>query len=187
VNTIRAFVAIDLPSSVRSLLLDTCDELRNLLPSNVIRWVPTTNIHLTLKFLGNAEADLLPSISNALDLITTDHDPFRLQLAQLGCFPNPRKPRVVWIGINGETSELMAIQKRIESSLISLGWEPDSRNFHPHLTLGRVKDSKKLAAANFPWGHQFINKGFLVDSITLFESQLLSGGARYIVRHKSKL
>ncbi len=184
---IRAFIAIDLPSSIRSLLNDTQDELRKQLPTKLIRWVPAKNIHLTLKFLGDTELDRLPSISKALDLVTKDHAPFKLELAQLGCFPNPRNPRVVWIGIHDETKELMAIQERIDRSIHSFGFELDRRKFNPHLTLGRVNDSRQLAAAKLPWGHHFITDGFSVDSITLFESQLQSDGARYIMRHSSKL
>lgn len=186
-RTIRAFIAINLPSSIRSLLNDTQDELRKQLPARTIRWVPIQNIHLTLKFLGDIQEDRLPSISRELDLVTKDHSPFNLDLGHLGCFPNPKKPRVVWIGIQGETKELMVIQQRIEGSLRRLGWEAESRKFHPHLTLGRVRDSRQLAVIKLPWGHQIHKEGFIVDSITLFESQLQSGGARYLTHYTSKL
>jgi 2'-5' RNA ligase len=186
-STIRAFVAIHLPLSIRSLLNDTQDELREQIPAKIVRWVPTKNIHLTLKFLGETEVDRLSTISKALDLITIDHSPFNLELSQLGCFPNPRNPRIVWVGIHADTEELMTIQQRIANSLRPLGWKPERRNFHPHLTLGRVKDSRQLVAARLPWGQQITTEKFIVDSITLFESHLHSSGAIYIARHNSQL
>jgi 2'-5' RNA ligase len=102
-------------------------------------------IHLTLKFLGNVAESDLPAIKAALAQIGQQHAPFAFTVGGLGCFPNVRRPRVVWVGIQEQTGTLAGLQRDVEKGLVPLGFEAEKRAFHPHLTLGRTKRGLRSA------------------------------------------
>ncbi|KPK13301.1 MAG: hypothetical protein AMJ56_02375, partial [Anaerolineae bacterium SG8_19] len=167
------FIAIDLPEVVRQELASISYDLNLKVPNKSIRWVRPENIHLTLKFLGDTTVERLNQISGGLDRVGGDNPQIDLNLNKLGCFPNPRRPRIVWVDVNGD--------------LDSIGWELDKRKFHPHLTLGRVKNSLQVEGSGLPWGSQVKPVTFTVDSLKLYESVLKSSGAVYSIRHISQL
>ena len=115
------------------------DTLRKTIGDSV-RWVPVQNIHLTLKFLGDvspADVDIL------IQMLRTEADScpsFDISIGGLGSFPNSKRPRVLFIGIQ-VPAELEALQHGIESAAQRLGYESDTRPFSPHLTIGRVRDT----------------------------------------------
>jgi 2'-5' RNA ligase len=136
---IRSFVAIDLPTPTKTALQDVAEQLRRQAPPDSVRWTRVEGIHLTLQFLGDvAEADL-PHVKTALAEVGLQHAPFTLTIGGMGCFPNARRPGVVWVGVQEESGALAALQRAIEKSLKPLGFEPERRAFHPHLTLGRTR------------------------------------------------
>jgi 2'-5' RNA ligase len=184
---IRAFIAIELPDEVGKLLDDARQVLARKLVRGGVRWVKTSNIHLTLRFLGNAKSDQLPVLYDGLDKAASRCAPFSLVLDSLGCFPNPRRPRVIWVGLNGELSSLNSLYREVEKMLADNGWEVEGRGYHPHLTLGRVKDSTKVVEAQFPWGVRLASGEIDVDAVHLIESQLLPSGAVYSIRHSGYL
>ena len=184
---IRAFIAIEIPTNIAEELEGAKQSLATRLKNGEVKWVKSENIHLTLRFLGNVHVSKLPSIYKSLDQAAALTHPFSLELGAVGCFPNPRRPRVVWIGLKGDLDLLSAIQKQVEQALIPLGWDPEDRRFHPHLTLGRVKDSRALVEARFPWGEEITSGSFNVDQIHLAESQLLPTGAVYTIKHSALL
>jgi 2'-5' RNA ligase len=187
VNTIRAFIAIDLPEVVRQELASISYDLNLKVPNKSIRWVRPENIHLTLKFLGDTKVEILNQISGGLDRVGGDNPQIDLNLNKLGCFPNPRRPRIVWVDVNGDLDSLLLLQKMIDQMLNPIGWELDKRKFHPHLTLGRVKNSLQVEGSGLPWGSQVKPVTFTVDSLKLYESVLKSSGAVYSIRHISQL
>lgn len=186
-STIRAFIAIDLPEAVREELASIINDLKQKVPSKSVRWVRPDNIHLTLKFLGDTKIDSLDHITGGLDRVGREKPPINLTLDKLGCFPNPRRPRVVWVGVSGDIDTLQSLQKMIDQMLNPLGWDLDKREFHPHLTIGRIKNSKKVVDSRLPWGSPMKPLTFPADSLTLYESILKSSGAVYTVRHVSQL
>ncbi|MGD2050354.1 MAG: RNA 2',3'-cyclic phosphodiesterase [Chloroflexota bacterium] len=186
-STIRAFVAIDLTEAVRKELAWIINDLKRNVPAKSVRWVRPENIHLTLKFLGDTKIDSLDHISSGLDRVGEGKPPLNLTLDTLGCFPNPRRPRVVWVGISGDVDTLQSLQKMIDQMLNSLGWDLEKREFHPHLTIGRIKNSKKVVDSRLPWGSPMKPLTFPVDSLALYESILKPSGAVYTVRHVSQL
>jgi 2'-5' RNA ligase len=121
-----------------------------------------------------------------MDKIGARFVPFQLRLDKLGCFPNLNKPRVIWVGVSGEIEYLLDLNNAVEEMLHSLGWDSEKRRYHPHLTIGRVKD-KRQRYSDLPWG-EFITPPtqFTVDTIHLIESRLLPSGAEYTIRHTSK-
>jgi 2'-5' RNA ligase len=141
---------------------------------------------LTLKFLGDTEIAKLDLVGDQLEELAAVHAPLVIQLDKLGCFPNHRKPRVVWVGVNGG-STLQDIQRAVEDNLAPLGWPVESRKYHPHLTLGRVKNPQQVVTARYPWGKQLVTGRQRANEICLIESDLQPSGPVYTVRRRARL
>ena len=138
-DTIRAFIAIELPQEIKDTLAHWQAQLKEggNLPA---KWVSPESIHLTLKFLGNIDSSMVPHITQAMAHAALGIAPFRLELGQLGAFPNIKRPRVVWLGVEGELAPLKSLHEGIERALEPLGFPKEERSLSPHLTLGRVKE-----------------------------------------------
>lgn len=184
-STIRAFIAIDLSDEAKAVLADVSETLKSRTPSGAVKWVEPQRMHLTLRFLGNTPLDKLDALAAALDDVAERHAPFELHLDALGCFPNERAPRVIWVGVQGDLATAEALRGAIEERIEPLGWEPEEKSFRPHLTLGRVKERK--ADIELPWGQGVAPAVINVEEIVLFESELRRTGPRYTVRHVSRL
>jgi RNA 2',3'-cyclic 3'-phosphodiesterase len=184
-DTIRAFIAIQLPDNVKNALAQVNDNLAAQLPHRSVRWVKPHLMHLTLCFLGDTAVSLLPSIKNVLDESAIRHNPFILHLDQLGCFPNCKKPRVIWVGLQGEVDAANGLKQDIDRGLQPLGWEREDRPFRPHLTLGRIKDGRELRDTQ--WTAQIEKQEVRVTAIHLVESKLTPDGPIYTIRHNSPL
>jgi 2'-5' RNA ligase len=185
VKLLRTFIAIELPAETRSYLFQSGQKMAENIPDRVVRWVAPENMHLTLRFLGDTPEDKLPVISAELDAITQDFQPFTLHLDELGCFPNRKRPRVIWAGLSGQLKPLNALQSRIEKAVQSLGWEAENRPFRAHLTIGRVKDSSQ--AARLTWEQPLEKQVIPAAAVNLIESQLRPSGPVYTIRHSSVL
>ena len=183
--TIRAFIAIHLPPDVQATLGRVAATLGESLPRGAVRWVRPELMHLTLYFLGDTDVAKLPAIGQALDEATTGRAPFSLTLDSLGCFPNPRRPRVIWAGLAGDSAQLLALKAALDEQLAALGWPPEDKPFRAHLTLGRVKDER--AAQNLLLTAPLPQLAVPVAAIYLMESQLRPDGPIYTVRHESRM
>jgi 2'-5' RNA ligase len=162
-------------------------EYRSLCAEASVRWVKTENIHLTMRFLGDMDANALPNLYEEIDRVAAVIPAFTISLGQLGCFPNQKRPRVIWIGVDSDSTWLTTLQESIEQCVSSLGWKSENRKFHPHLTLGRVKNSKSVMQAGFPWGEPVAAKKNNVRVVNVYESKLQPSGAVYTLRHSSNL
>lgn len=138
-ESIRAFIAVELPGEVASFLARLQDDLRKREQAPV-KWVHPESIHLTLKFLGNIDARKVDAVAAAISGAAKGIGPLRLRLGAPGAFPNLRAPRVICIGLEGQTEELSNLHRNIDRALVPLGFSPEKRRFSPHLTLGRVRD-----------------------------------------------
>lgn len=134
---VRAFIAIPLSPDVEARLQQVIDELQRQTPRAAVRWVPAKNIHVTLKFLGDVSAPNLSMVRQVLDREARRFVPFEFSVGELGAFPNLRRPRVVWVGVQAP-EEMGTLQRSLENELAHLGYPPEDRPFSPHLTLGRV-------------------------------------------------
>jgi 2'-5' RNA ligase len=182
-ESIRAFIAIELPGSVRSALSKLQDDIKRSEHAPV-KWVDPGSVHLTLKFLGNIAAVTISEITRAISEAVGADTRFRLELGELGVFPNLRAPRVVWVGLAGETAALSALQRSIESALIPIGFPPEKRSFSPHLTLGRVREmaspDERRSLGQTIASLQVASAGpFQVDAVNLMRSTLTPQGALY--------
>lgn len=183
----RTFVAIDLDSDIKKRISAFVAELRP--RSRGIKWVEPGGMHLTLKFLGEIPEDAVSDVKEALEKIAANHKPFRLKLKGTGYFPPVRKsPRVLWVGVEAETV-IFQLQSEVERQTERLGFPCEERKYHPHLTLGRVKNSSGVEEV-LPFLEQAREKEFgemTVKRITLFRSVLKPSGAEYTVLVEKEL
>ena len=184
---IRSFIAIDFPEETRKALEDIQKKLKQY--GAGVRWVKPGSIHLTLKFLGNIHAAQVEDIARAVAQEIRDQAPITLRPAGLGAFPSLRKPRVIWIGMEGEVQRLTGIQVRVDSALEPLGFVREKRGFRPHLTIGRVKDRRRLQSLIDAMAELEIPKfdSFDVTEIILYKSDLRPTGAIYTKLHRMPL
>lgn len=180
----RAFIAIDLPASVKDALTAISQELAPRVPERAVRWNGRKAMHLTLRFLGDTEAAKAAEIGKGLETVAVAHAPFTLALDTLGCFPNPRRPRVIWVGLSGRLAALHRVKEAVDEQLAPLGWPPEDRAYHPHLTLGRVRGSERI---KLPWDTPVVPLEFAVNALNLYESDLRPSGAVYTIRHTASL
>ena len=181
----RVFVALDLPAADKQALAAAIAGLGAAIPSGV-RWVNPAGIHLTLKFLGNIDAGMIPQLLEAIGggVAAFNEPSFPLRLSSLGVFPNLREPRVLWAGVAGDLAALGRLQTGVDQAIAGLGFAREGRPFRPHLTLGRVRDGtppatrreigQTLAAANLATGDSW-----LPDQVHLIRSNRTPQGAIY--------
>ncbi len=181
-STIRTFIALELPEPVRAAVARVQRDLVSSLAGNVVRWTPPEQIHLTLRFLGNVPAAAVPEIEAALQRACVGIAPFALAAAGAGTFPEAGRPRVVWIGLDGDLASLRRLAQQIDFETASWG-EPPDRDFHPHLTLGRVKDARPSEQRRIGQALSRIRVGRLanwqVDYVAFLRSELSSEGAKH--------
>jgi 2'-5' RNA ligase len=190
-DTLRSFIAIELPPELKSELQSIQTSLQKG-QVNYVKWVDTHNIHLTLKFLGDIERAQIDPIVSAIETSTGNSRPFSLSLQDVGAFPSLDRPNIVWAGLQGDLKTLSVWQITIEQNLKPLGFTPESRPFSPHLTLGRVRENatllekqslgRQLAAIHLKSGSPMI-----VSSLNLVHSQLTPKGPIYTILRSIKL
>lgn len=189
--SIRSFVAVELGPCIRAVLGQAIARLQAEEGGGLVRWVSPESIHLTLKFLGDVDAGRIGIVSRALDRVAAAHAPFQLALGDLGCFPNARRAKVFWIGVEDSEDRLQALVEGLEDALARLGFEHETRPFAAHLTLGRVRrDAPPSRVA--PLASESVldlTRGLTVavSGISLIRSDLTPSGAVYSQLHHAVL
>jgi 2'-5' RNA ligase len=180
---LRSFIAIELPAEIQAAIASSTAGLQKALPKPLVRWVASKNLHLTLKFLGDVSPANLERLAEALKVESVRQEKFSLSVGGLGAFPTPRRPRVIWIGLEAPAM-LTAVQRAVESVSSRMGYPTEDRPFSPHLTIGRVgqdvsaADLKRVCAAIE--GTTVGPLGTVsVDAIHIFKSDLQPGGSVY--------
>jgi 2'-5' RNA ligase len=168
----RVFVAVFPPSEVQSEALAW---VRRWSSNNRVRWTRPENVHLTLKFLGDVQAEALDNIHAALGEVCAQHTPFDASLAELGAFSSARRARILWVGVGTGYDRLRALAADVDDALAPLGFEGDKRPYVPHLTLGRVRGRP----VNFDLPSGTVGTGFRVSRVELTESSLEVQGSTY--------
>ncbi len=138
-TTWRTFIAVELDEKLRGGLQGLQDRLREQVSPRSVRWVRPEGIHLTLKFLGDTPVGRIEEVQAALALAAVEARPFTFTVGGVGCFPNTRQPRVVWVGLQEATGTLVHLRDSVEAHVAPLGFPTERRAFSPHLTLGRVQ------------------------------------------------
>ncbi len=182
-QTKRLFVAVFPPAQLVQSLQAAVAGLTKIVSTPVIRWTPPGNLHLTSNFLGAIEIARIPQIAAALKAACNGHRQHAIRLAGLGCFPNRSRPQIIWAGMKGDLLPLESLKKSIDAHLAAVGCACEDRRFHPHLTIGRVRDlnstgRRDLAAALAE--RQDCDFGeWQIGTIDLMESVLSQQGPAY--------
>jgi 2'-5' RNA ligase len=175
---IRAFVAAEIDPVIVQRIFEATDELRRKISD--IRWNPQANCHLTLKFLGATDEKKIDLIGAALEREISLFPRCTIHAKGLGVFPDVRRPRTLWAGIEGES--LAALAGMVQTALAPLGFEEEKRAFTPHLTIGRWREFKRPPGDLRDVLEQWKDHDFgasPLQTVKLFQSILTRGGAEY--------
>jgi 2'-5' RNA ligase len=183
----RLFIALNLPKKERQRIHRAARPLRD--EGLPVRWVDPDNFHVTLKFLGQVRPDRMPQVEEVMGRVASATTSFKADFGGFGAFPTIRRPRVVWLGVD-PSAELRCLKQDIEWGLADLGFEAETRAFHPHLTLGRANAGDGAGA--FRGLDEIVaDMGFRgeihIRSIDLMRSHLSKEGARYSIVTSAKL
>ena len=176
-GAIRAFVAVELPGEIHDRLAAVMRELAR--HRAAVRWVRDDNLHLTIKFLGNVSAEALDALRADLTTALRDTPPLAATVRGLGVFPDPRRPRVVWAGI--DCAPLATVATAVDAAAARVGVARETRPCSAHVTLGRVGSPARWA----PLGHEIAARAaeclgaWTLDALIGFRSDLRPGGALY--------
>jgi len=175
---LRCFIAIEIPETIKKSIAVIIDNLKK--SDSDVKWVSEENIHITLQFLGETEESLISDIKDALYKILAPYSPFYIKIADVGCFPSGKRPRVIWVGME-ECKSLVNLYEDISNEMVKFGYQKEERGFTPHVTIGRVKSSRnmrellirldELKVTDFP--------DFEAQNIKLMKSELKPSGAKY--------
>ncbi|WP_425618560.1 RNA 2',3'-cyclic phosphodiesterase [Anatilimnocola sp. NA78] len=179
---IRAFIAVELARSVTGRAKSLIEKLKT--EDVDVHWVQLTQMHLTLKFLGNVADDEIPNICNVVAAAAAEIEPFEIICRGLGGFPNSRDARTLWIGIEQGKEELRELQATIDNALSNkLGFSKEQKGFTPHLTIGRVKggtpEGMAALATKLSEQAQFDADLSVVEEAIIFASFLGRSGPTY--------
>ena len=182
-SLLRTFIAIELPQTIQEAIAREISGLRRQVNRGLVRWVAAQNLHLTLRFLGDTAESSLDQIEQMLARQAAQFQPMEIEIGGFGSFPNPRRPRVFWIGVQAP-AELSTLQRRIENLAQSAGFEAETRPYSPHLTLGRV--SQKISSNEMQTLRSALETirigrlgSFTAEAVHLIRSDLRPEGAVY--------
>lgn len=175
----RLFLAIRMEDAIVGALGRGIDRLRG--TRAAVRWVRPEGIHLTIRFLGETGSDRVGPLVEEMSKVCAQLQSFPISVTGMGAYPNLKRPRVIWAGVEEPSGTLNRLWVSTENAVTRLGWEGEKRGFTPHITLGRVKGpinlprlTEVLQTMNEEnWGQQG------VPGLVLFSSCLEAGGARY--------
>ncbi len=183
---LRTFVAVTVPTA----LLD----VRNMLRTTVqhkkdnLKWVQNGQIHLTLKFIGYTPPDGISAIHDTLANVSKKHSAMGFEIATTGCFPVSTRPRILWVGLQGDEEPLVQLVRDINNALDPFGYPADEKQFIPHITLARIKYPPKQTPDITQYLHaQFEPIPFFVNKFILMSSELRTTGAVYSSIHEYNL
>lgn len=179
----RLFVALALPEEVKARLADVQAELRCLLPASSASWTRPENFHLTIRFLGKVTKARCEALAGTLAAAAAIHRPLELTAEQLGCFPNVRRPHVVWAGVHDDGKQLERLQQDVNNATAPFTAEPLGKKFAGHITLARIKRLRQVELKHMD---DFIasnaTRGFgqwRSVKLLLMRSEPMPGGSRY--------
>ena len=179
---VRAFVAIGLPIELARQIGLLKQLIQKNLAERSIRWVRPELIHLTLRFLGNVPGEQIQSLTAALRVSCAGIAPFHLSIEKLGAFPSLAKPTVLWLGLNGDLERLRQLEQQVLRETQKFGDHSEERAFHPHLTLGRVRNRGRGLRRISECLWKTVMPSFeewRIEEVLLVQSRLSSEGSKY--------
>lgn len=188
----RLFIATSLTEKIYEMLDDLIRSFSSSIGSHDVKWVRPSGIHLTLKFLGDTPEHKIIQIQHVMDEIIHGISAFPVSIQGVGCFPNCKSPRVIWVGVKETRGTLQDLQLRLENGLTKLNFPREKRTYHPHLTLGRIRrrvGNADRRAIGEKLNHigQIDSRTQIIDEISLIRSDLKPSGAVYTHLYSSSL
>lgn len=176
---IRTFIAAKISPADCEKLRGFQRLLRNELKS--VKWVKPENIHLTLRFLGNIDESSQSEVIDSIESVFDKFSPLNMNFSGLGVFPDERRPRVLWTGLEGDVSRLSLLASEICTALRTKGFPKGRNHFSPHITIGRFKkkDVEKNLFDILGKYNSLLTGFFVIDEIVFYKSELLKEGAKY--------
>ncbi len=182
-ENLRLFVAVTVPEGVKDAVMKAQDALRRVTPEGHVRWTRRDQLHLTLRFLGDVDAGRVSALTEALQRCCQEFAPLRLHAEGIGFFPDARRPRVLWVGVQDAQDQLRRLQGAVQAATAPFTAEKPEQHFAGHVTLGRIKglgraDADALAAA----AEQAAQRPFgqwVATEIEIIQSELSPKGAQY--------
>jgi len=186
----RLFIALELPEQILTELTQTQTRLKVKAPFKSLRWAKPGGIHLTLRFLGDTPVDKVQRLSDVFESAIEPHQAITLISGRLGCFPNFKKPSVLFVHVEGQLDRLNALQKSIERTAVTLDYPPETRPYTPHLTLARIDRravrSEQRRTGEMAQEEKIKSLDWEANSVSLIRSELKADGAVYTtLRHFS--
>lgn len=176
-SNLRTFIAVSVnPADELRRVLDTLGEM-----GSAVKPAKAEGMHITLKFLGGTDSDLVPLILDAMREAVACASPFTMKLRGLDAFPKKERPSIVWAAIEGG-EPLKEFASRLEEKTAALGFETEAREYTPHLTLARIRRKPPPELFELFAEHETTAFGEVaVDAVNLYQSELSPEGARYSV------
>jgi 2'-5' RNA ligase len=177
---IRSFLAFELPLEIKNIVARVSGELRQ--STLNAKWVKVDKIHLTVVFMGNIETGDIPAIGEGVQKVCQTYGPFDMSLKGIGCFPNRRNPRVLWLGLDGDLEKMSGFRDALQEYLTGFGIKEEKRKLKPHLTLARFRKPKKMDFKEDQLLSEYEDLSSSVGSLKeliLFKSELKPAGAVY--------
>jgi len=180
-SKIRCFCAVDISEEVKNRLVDFRSEIEDCFEK--VSWTRIEGMHITIKFLGEQDESKIEEVSQAFSDVSGGFSRFEVEFGGMGFFPGVKRPRVIWIGVKRGLEKLVALNEMVEERLARLKIPREKREFHPHLTLGRIKRCEPNSARykELIIGNQDRAFGVIeADRLCFFQSILKPEGAEYI-------
>jgi RNA 2',3'-cyclic 3'-phosphodiesterase len=188
VSRVRTFIGIDPGKTIRDRIVALQESLAR--SGSEVKWVEPDNLHVTLLFLGEVDLLDVPPLCQAVTAATAQHSAFAMSIETAGCFPNPRRPRILWVGVGEGAQEVVALHNSLEPPLLELGcYRREERQYTPHVTLGRVKSDRPTDKLAMALAKRAGWKGgeTMVREIHVLSSELTRQGPVYSVLSRVKL
>jgi 2'-5' RNA ligase len=187
-SRLRTFIGVDIGKSIRDRAIALQETLAR--TGADVKWVEPENLHVTLLFLGEVDAREVPAVCRVVAEQAQLQPAFSMSIETVGCFPNPRRPRVLWIGVGAGAQNLCALHDALEPRLLELGcYRREERKYTPHITLGRVKSERpsELLATALTKHAGWKGGQVPVDEIRVMSSELTSKGPTYTVLSRASM
>ena len=177
---IRTFIALDTPETVTKVALSLQSSVK--VNPKAVRWVRKENIHITLRYIGFTAPGEVEKINRLLSEIVGQNSDLFLNVSGTGCFPKKERPRILWLGVDGDVVELKLLVEMINSEMVQLGYPQEERNYSPHISIGRIRYPQK-ATPNITdfLSAQYEPIAWNIPKIILYQSELLPSGAIYSI------
>lgn len=184
----RIFIAIDLSADARREVAGHIENLRRAHPEIKVGWERPEKLHITIKFLGGTNTSILETLESKIADIGNSRNRFRLRLSSTGVFPSRSRPRILWIGLDGDVRVASDLGKEIDDVCQGLGFELERREFRSHITIGRIRDpGRSSQVVNMHLEARIEPVEFEVSEIVTYESKLQRTGSVYSVVSAARL